>query len=765
MKVLALTALTAVTSSTFTSCQNEIAEENRFTFTGELITDHLEKYPEKYSHFCTILKKANFGKKGGNMLTVLSTYGSYTCFAPSNEGIEQYLLEKFTEWDESKKQQAINPNVEEKHTGITSPYLEDLSDSMATVIARNHIIEQGITTDEVGQGAFPKKTMNRRSVMLGWIEETGIMTVDGNEVLEENIETENGYIHFIKQPLSPSDQSTSALLATQQGFDIFNEALKKTGWDKYLNQFELNSSYEGLGQYGPPFQTQGKQEPPYPDANNQGFTLLVETDELLRNSDNNAFGIVIDCIDSLEYFAAHYYGTNFKKEEKTWDYQVAFSKEKNKEIEENYKNPNNPLYKFIAYHIIDRKLLYSSGKGTGGFLMENYQTYTKEGLDEGKFDSEENMPIAYDRYDYFETAYPYSLIKVTKPFSNLVKPYIRTIEEGKEEEVGLLNEQLVINYAQDMSNRIVNDEESEKPMKKHINVVIEYESTTRERWNLPDFQPQAMNGMIYTIDKILIYNEDEMKNNILNERMRWDVFSLFPELTNNDVRWMPEDSKYTLTYIPEDYCSRLRHNNTDTHIYYLRPHNAMYDGGYANYQGDEMLVTGKYDFQYRIPYVPAGSYEIRFGFSTSDSRGVAQFYFGKEGELDICGIPLDMRNSNQAFMGWVKEDASEEENRKNDKAMRNRGFMKAPASIWLGSYDTSKPDKNMRHAQTAYRRIVCTTEIEYSNDNSPKNNYWLRFKDVTEGGTDEKPNEFNQDYLEIVPLTIVNNASQPEDIY
>jgi hypothetical protein len=205
----------------------------------------------------------------------------------------------------------------------------------------------------------------------------------------------------------------------------------------------------------------------------------------------------------------------------------------------------------------------------------------------------------------------------------------------------------------------------------------------------------------------------------------------------------------------------LRHNNTDTHVYYLRPHNATYDGGYANFQGDEMLVTGKYDFQYRIPYVPQGSYEVRFGFSASDARGVAQFYFGEEGKLQICGIPLDMRNSesNLAFMGWFDDSENEEENRKDDKAMRNRGFMKAPASIHLGSYEASKPAKSMRYAKLAFRRIIGTYDLEYGKS------YWLRFKDVTEGGTEEKPNEFNQDYLEIVPVSILNNPAKPEDIY
>ena len=741
MKVWALGALTVIAGSTFTSCQQEIAEENRFTFTGKLIADQL-KENDKYDNFCFILEKAKIGKKAGNMLTTLSTYGSYTCFAPTNEAIDKYITEKYNEYMASVEENRLDPTVKIKNTGITSPDLKDLSDSMATVIAKNHILEQGLSTIEVGDGAFPKKTMNRRSVMLGWI--TGadglpVATIDGIEIEEQNIETENGYIHTLKGTLSPSDQPTSSLLASQPAFTLFSEALTKTGFEDYLETYELDPNYDGLGKYGPPFKTQNKQEPPYPEAYNQGFTLLVETDELLADPNNNAFGISIQSIEDLEWFAAHFYGTNFNENDREWDYKGE------------YKNPGNPVYKFVAYHIVDRKLLYKSGKGPGGFLMEGYQTISNGEVDKGKFDSEENMPTSFDRYDYFETALPYTSIKVTKPFANSTAMYT-----GVSGETGYLRDELVVNYAQEMGTRCLNSD-----MEKHINVVIEDESTSRTRPGLEDFQPQAVNGMIYTIDKILVYDETEMSGNILDERMRWDVFSLFPELTNNDVRWFPEDATYTLHYIPEDYCSRLRHNNTDTHIYYLRPHNAMYDGGYANYQGDEMLVTGKYDFQYRIPYVPEGSYEVRFGFSASDARGVAQFYFGEEGKLQICGIPLDMRNSesNLAFMGWFDDSENEEENRKDDKAMRNRGFMKAPASIWLGSYDTSKPDKSMRYAKLAFRRIIGTYDLDYGKS------YWLRFKDVTEGGTDDKPNEFNQDYLEIVPTSVINNPAKPEDIY
>ena len=324
MKVWALSALTIVAGGTFTSCSDEIAESNRFTFTGELISNHLKNNPDKYSNFCKILDQAKIGKKAGSMLTTLSTYGSYTCFAPTNEAIEKYINEKYNEYLESKELNAIDPTVKIVNTGITSPYLEDLSDSMATVIAKNHIIEQGLTTIEVGNGAFPKKTMNRRSVMLGWTNDSlgfTVATVDGIEVAEQNIETENGYIHCIKGALSPSDQPTSALLASQPAFTLFSEALTKTGFDEYLTKYEIDPDYDGLSNYGPPFKTQNKQEPPYPEAYNQGFTLLVETDELLADPNKNAMGLSIQSIDDLEWFAANWYGNITNKEKQEFDYK------------------------------------------------------------------------------------------------------------------------------------------------------------------------------------------------------------------------------------------------------------------------------------------------------------------------------------------------------------------------------------------------------------------------------------------------------------
>lgn len=704
MKIWALCSLAAISSASFTSCTDEVDEGNRFTFTGQLISDYLESSPEKFSSFCEILSKAKIGKKvSGNLLKTLSTYGSYTCFAPTNEAVDSFIAQQYALY------------LEGEETGITSPYLQDISDSMATVIAKNHLIELAHLTTEVGDGeSFPTNTMNGRITTLEVeTDENGrnfIVLNNKSRVIDTDLKMENGVVHVINEVLSPSQLKTAELLAAQPSFSVFNSALEATGLHEILTPFEIDPDYDNT-EKGPFFETQ-KQTPPVPQYKNKRFTLLVESNDLLADSTKNSLNMAITNFEELEAFAEHWYGTKAKGD---------------------YTNPENAVYQFVAYHIIDRQLSYGSGSGPGGFIMQNYNGK------KDNFNSEINMPTAYDRYDYFETYLPYTMIKVTKPFSNQ-NAYYPYSNDPSSPRTARMKDQIIINYAQDAGTRCNNPE-----MAYHMNVVVEDIRTTKMRPGLAEFDNSASNGIIHTLDRILIHNEEEMAGNILRERMRWDIISLFPELTNNEVRWQQQDEDYTLTYIPENYCERLRTNNTQTHVYYLRPHSTSL-GGYVNFQGDEMLVTGKYDFEYRLPHVPAGTYEIRFGFSQSDARGVAQFYLDGK----ICGIPVDMRNTteNQITIGWFDETGmTEEEIRQNDKAMRNRGFMKAPASC--------HPEEglSMRESVLAIRKIIGTFQLD-------KGDHWLRFKDVMEAG---RLNEFNQDYIEIVPTVVISDPSKPED--
>jgi hypothetical protein len=283
-------------------------------------------------------------------------------------------------------------------------------------------------------------------------------------------------------------------------------------------------------------------------------------------------------------------------------------------------------------------------------------------------------------------------------------------------------------------------------MEKYMNVSI----IKSKEVGIENFNNNALNGTLHPIDKILVYNEDEMIGNILNERMRWDVSSLFPEMTNNYLRW-EENSTNKTTYIPDGYCKRLVVNGVvnNTVILYLRPTSTS-TGGYPNYQGDELLALGRYDFKYRIPHVPAGTYEIRFGYSTSGLRAITQFYY----DSSVCGIPVDMSlGSDDPLIGWFDEkEMSDEQIKENDKAMRNRGYMKGPASCVL-----NKEGDSMRKSPLALRKIIGTFNITTGD-------HWLRFKNVTENEKDGNNYlQFNQDYLEIVPTSVISNPAKPED--
>lgn len=677
--VLALFAVAALAG-----CEDEVDKSNRFTFTGELISTHLENNPQ-FSSFTTILSKAKIGKKAsGSILKTLSTYGSYTCFAPQNEAVDSFLQKQYDLY------------LEGERTGITSPYLEDLTDSMATEIAKNHIIEMGYKTTDIYDGAFPMSTMNHRFTTVEWTtNEAGqVFPLLNNSarIINQDLEMENGYIQVIDAVLSPSNKLLPELIEAQQSFRIFCDAMKLTGVDSLLNIYDLDPDYDNT-LTGPSLDSETSTSP-YPKEKKQKYTVLIEPDALYNS--NGIYNL-----EDLKAFAENWYGT---------------------EAQNDYRNDKNALRQFILYHIVDRQLLYSSSTGPGGFIMENYENQG--------YSSIVNLNQRFDSYEYYETMLPYTMIKVTKPYTN---------EELKTE--------IIINYSKEMGSVAINPE-----MKNHLNVVVDKATATKEKYpELAEFDQSALNGIIHTIDRILIYNEEEMAGNVLNERIRMDISALFPELTNNSVRWDLSSPGNVVTFIPNGFCKYFVVNNTDTEVFYFRPHQT-YLGSYANYQGDEFIVEGKYDFEYRIPHVPAGDYEIRFGYPRGYYRGVCQFYVDGK----IAGIPVDLRwnTDTDLIIGWVADTGlSEDEIKENDKAMKNRGYMKGPSSIIL-----DKDSKGtMRDSEQSLRKIIGTYRLG-------KSDHWLRFKDVTEGGTG-KLNQFDQDYIELVPTIVLSDPNKPEDTF
>ncbi len=342
----------------------------------------------------------------------------------------------------------------------------------------------------------------------------------------------------------------------------------------------------------------------------------------------------------------------------------------------------NSLNRFIAYHIIEKQLSVAK-------FIDMYDT--------------DHMLETVDMYEYIETMCPNTLIEVSKIRGTGGMP-ARTNQFNRFPETG---------YAVSIVNS-----NSDK---------------------------DASNGVYHEIDKMLIYNKN-VDALLSSKRLRFDIASFFNELTNNNMRGLGSrvfDQKNLQFYIPRGYMERLTCSEQTT-IGYLTAFDAFLD-----YQGDEIFLSAEsgklYNFTVTTPPIPAGTYELRFGYLTNGKRGVAQFYF----DGTPAGLPLNLNNSatNPAIgyqtIGSVAEDPF---GYQNDKMMRNRGFMKGPASYTAP--DTRWQSGPARKNPNSLRRILGT----YTFTSAGK--HQLTVKGLSNG-------EFMFDYVEFVPTS----ALETEDIY
>ena len=80
-------AVASMTASVLTACvDNDFSDKNYYTATKRTAAQLISDSPERYSKFQQILERANY-------YNVLSTYGTFTVFAPTNEAVETYLSE------------------------------------------------------------------------------------------------------------------------------------------------------------------------------------------------------------------------------------------------------------------------------------------------------------------------------------------------------------------------------------------------------------------------------------------------------------------------------------------------------------------------------------------------------------------------------------------------------------------------------------------------------------------------------------------------
>ena len=199
---------------------------------------------------------------------------------------------------------------------------------------------------------------------------------ENSKILNKDIELSNGIIHVINKVLDPSIMNIVQAIAKNDRYKIFTEDLFKTKLHEKLGKtYDDTYDPDNFSYIDVTWVQGGGSKDELPVSRKYGYTILVESDETLKNL------YQINSVDDLAaYAAAHVYN------EDPSDASVT-----------DVTNPRNSLNKFIAYHIIEKKLTYSK-------FIDDYDT--------------DHMLKTFDMYEYIETMCPNTLLEVKKERSS-----------------------------------------------------------------------------------------------------------------------------------------------------------------------------------------------------------------------------------------------------------------------------------------------------------------------------------------------------------
>ena len=692
------------------SCTENIDESNRYTFTEETITSYLEKH-DNYSEYLRILGEVNVSKRSESTLRqLLSARGNYTVFAPDNKAIQDYL------------------DTLAAHGVISAPSWDAFTDpvkldSIQKVIAFNSVIDGGddvvayqTSTFPNGNDPFGLPNMNERKLSVRYGTNPDSIYINGSclvSLTNHDIPAINGYIHGMHSVIAPSNETLGDIFHTmidrqEEGYLVTAKLLQACGLLDTLTK-ERDEIYEELYESESealPHTVSGVPTENYPSTTpphrKYGYTIFAEPDELWQSVIGKApKDITIQDV------------RNYIQQQNLCPGATD---------DENYTSEDNALNQFITYHILPM------------YLTKNKLTihFTEKGW-------------------YWATPTTYTIpvweIYTTMGKRRLLKIY----EAGPSGPEGFY-----LNRFPNLNNgRHGNYKENGcDPDKEGVAITIPADMDKNT----------FVNGIIYPINRILAY-DDDTRDNFLRSRMRFDITSIFPEFMNNDIRPDLIGTQQTKhIYIPtnEQYAYL-----DDVEIGSESMFNYLSGRGsnWANYQGDELNVIGKYELTFRLPPVPRRTtYEIRYLVGAGSSvRSMCQVYFGTNKEnLPAQGIPLDLRMGGlyrhtaagdlPSIVGWEEDVVGDDDyNAEVDKKMRANGFMKGPAYYNL----LTNRAWTARDCEYTTRRIIVTATMD------PDQVYYLRFKNVL----DDEKKQFYMDFIEICPKEVYDNPMTPEDIW
>lgn len=568
-----------------------------------------------------------------------------------------------------------------------------ISDSIASYIARNSIIDNG-NEEAYLTTAFDKSPLEKTNMEDRYIT-VSFDTVDGGTYINERSLVTKADIKLtngvIHEVSSVLQLSTATLPALISQADNTHIFSLLLDITSWTDSMQLyrDDDYE-YNHEEYGYDEYGKKAA-NPKHRYYGYTAFVETDQTFHDK----WGIDLPEVENG--IVTNRETIVRQIEERCRQYYSGSSTD--------YRSQDNVLNQFVSYHLIGARIPADK-------LVIHYA--------EIGFGYKNESQLSIDCFEYYETmGRQRRLVKLT---------------EGSQ-----------------TNGKRINRYVSERNLKDYSEVTVPIPGILISETN-GKFTNNALNGFYYPIDDILVYS-DEVVNKVLNERLRFDISSLMPELITNGYR-RPMSSANATVHIPTGY---FKNFDLDPSCSY------NYLSGFAttwpDFQGDEHNVTGQYDMTIKLPPVPfEGTWEIRWAVPTFDNRGMAQLYFGtNKSNLKAIGLPLDLRlRPTNPAIGWEADTEDEDLNDENDKVMRNHGYMKPPLhdGITKGGAPVTESLRNT----SSYKNYLRLRKIIYTGILKPSETYYLRIKSVLE----DTQTQFVMDWMEYAPKNIYNGIV-PED--
>ena len=449
---------------------------------------------------------------------------------------------------------------------------------------------------------------------------------------------------------------------------------------------------------------------PFQAYRRQGFTLFAETDEVF----NKEWGVPMPVYDEATQSITN------------WEAIKQVLNEQCGKIYSNLKlgdltDKDNAVNIFVATHLLNSNMQLANNSAVRHATEYGYTT--------GEDINEPSTNYTVNVWDYYRTAWPQEskLLKITQTpdgqfYLNRFSKYDNGLT-GTYVETGTLQEGILAHARNEVDNSVYNN--------------------------------VALDGSYHPIDNILSFNSD-YASAMKSERVRMDFTTLLPEIASNNLRGKD-------AYFPTDYFSTLTNVSPDTEIQLLYA-----SKGWVDYQGDELLVTGNYDFTLEVPAMPNdGSYELRMGYSVNEVRAKSLLTFICEDEAGNQGtwgepLVLDQSEPVMANDGIAQKDADlnydETLCAENDYALHKLGYMKAPAYFHVAGYTDSPARGELGRSYNGgnMRRVLTTSKM------SPRKRYYIRFQSLNNASRAQ----LHLDFIEFVPR-LVDVAGEPyrEDVW